>query len=631
MKINFTGKIDHLKKGIELLKKDLNYEIGKGDLDLEVINRPGKLKVKVENKKARIEYQEKIHFFRGLGLLLEKIEEKNIFKIKEEPQFKMNGIMVDVSRNSVMKAEAIKKMLRIMAVMGLNMMMLYTEDTYEVEDYPYFGYMRGRYSQKELKEFDDYADELGIEMIPCIQTLAHLHQAIKWNYAKDIKDTNDILLVGEEKTYDLIEKMIESATAPFRSNRIHIGMDEAHQIGRGKYLDINGYHRRFDIINDHLKKVKDIALEQDLDPMIWSDMYFRLGSKNGDYYDLDADIPQDVIDDIPEEVQLVYWDYYHNQSEFYSDFIQKHKSFGKLPVFAGGIWTWAGIAPNLNKSIVTTNAALSACKKEGVEEVFATMWGDNGGEVNIFSALIGLQLYAEHGYHQEIDMERVKERFEFCTGGSYESFMNPGRLDTPPGIEKENVTVESNPSKYLLWQDPLIGLFDKHIKDMDISNYYQSLAEELKEDYNNHDKWSFVFDVPYKIARVLSIKAEIGIRLKAKYDNDDKKGLKNILEEIPKLYQDIKELREAHRKQWLATYKVFGWEVIDLRYGGLLARIDTAKNRLEDYLAGEIEKIEELEEERLFFDGPERPEGVKLGRFNKYHRMVTASAMGFNS
>jgi hypothetical protein len=31
-------------------------------------------------------------------------------------------------------------------------------------------------------------------------------------------------------------------------------------------------------------------------------------------------------------------------------------------------------------------------------------------------------------------------------------------------------------------------------------------------------------------------------------------------------------------------------EVIDLRYGGLLARIDTAKNRLEDYLAGEIEK-----------------------------------------
>lgn len=33
-----------------------------------------------------------------------------------------------------------------MAVMGLNMLMLYTEDIFRLENYPCFGSMRGRYT-----------------------------------------------------------------------------------------------------------------------------------------------------------------------------------------------------------------------------------------------------------------------------------------------------------------------------------------------------------------------------------------------------------------------------------------------------------------------------------------------------
>ena len=72
--------------------------------------------------------------------------------------------MLDMSRNGVMKPEQVKQYLNYIAAMGLNMLMLYTEDTYELKDYPYFGYMRGRYTQKELKEIDDHADKT-----PCYQ------------------------------------------------------------------------------------------------------------------------------------------------------------------------------------------------------------------------------------------------------------------------------------------------------------------------------------------------------------------------------------------------------------------------------------------------------------------------------
>ena len=91
-----------------------------------------------------------------------------------------------------------------MAVMGLNGLMMYTEDTYDIEELPYFGYMRGRYTMEELRELDDYGDMFGIEMIACIQTLGHLQHALKWDYAGQIKDHHDILLSGEPQTYEFI-------------------------------------------------------------------------------------------------------------------------------------------------------------------------------------------------------------------------------------------------------------------------------------------------------------------------------------------------------------------------------------------------------------------------------------------
>ena len=68
----------------------------------------------------------------------------------------MLGVMLDCSRNAVMKVETVKAYADMLAKMGYNTMMLYTEDTYEVNNQPYFGHMRGRYSKAELKELDDY-------------------------------------------------------------------------------------------------------------------------------------------------------------------------------------------------------------------------------------------------------------------------------------------------------------------------------------------------------------------------------------------------------------------------------------------------------------------------------------------
>ena len=88
-----------------------------------------------------------------------------------------------------MKVDTVKLLLRKIALMGLNTFMLYTEDTYEVEEYLYFGYMRGRYTKDEIRELDKYALALGIELIPCIQMLGHLATHLIWAASSEYKDT----------------------------------------------------------------------------------------------------------------------------------------------------------------------------------------------------------------------------------------------------------------------------------------------------------------------------------------------------------------------------------------------------------------------------------------------------------
>ena len=107
--------------------------------------------------------------------------------------FRTFGTMLDCSRNAVPNLHTLKKWVDLTASLGYNTLLLYTEDTYEVPDEPYFGYMRGRYTQAELRELDAYAKARGMTIMPCIQTLAHLYAIKRWPEYWPHFDTDDIL------------------------------------------------------------------------------------------------------------------------------------------------------------------------------------------------------------------------------------------------------------------------------------------------------------------------------------------------------------------------------------------------------------------------------------------------------
>lgn len=589
---------------------------------------------------------------RALATLRGFAETSRTPRMHAEPvHFDTHGLMLDASRNAVSTVATVKLLLRRMALMGMNLLMLYTEDTYEVPAQPYLGYLRGRYTQAELRELDAYAAKLGIEMIPCVQALAHLAQMLRWPAFGEVCDTQDILLAGEPKTYRLLEQMISAARAPYRSRRIHIGMDEAHNLGLGKYLDRHGFRPRFEIMNGHLRRVVAITNRLGLRPMIWSDMYFRLGCKSGDYYDPKTNIPASAARSIPRSVDLVYWDYYHAEKEFYIDWIDRHRALGKEPIFAPGVWTWGTFVTNFNKARLCTDAGMLACKERGVREAFTTVWGDDGTEVDMLGMLPCLQHFAEHGYSETVTDAALARQFAGTTGGDFQTAILPRKLDETPFVwpmldhyrkHKKRVTRYvaripkehmanwccSAPSKFLLWQDPLLGLYDKQIEGIPLGRYYRGLAAELRAAIQRHPSDTARLLMPLRLAEVMEDKAELGVRILRAYRRGDHKTLAHIRGRvIPRLLQRVAGLHEAHRALWFSLYKPHGWEVLDVRYGGLAARLRATQMRLDDCVRGRCDSLAELEDGRLPVSGEPWPKG-KLGWAHaSYRRTFTPSML----
>ena len=573
----------------------LENELGWQIPDSVTLKQGGEgIAIACDGKNATLTYKTNVDLARGL-VLLKQFGTDRAYTHEEKCSFETLGLMVDCSRNAVLTVDSVKRLLRLLALMGYNMLQLYTEDTYEIEGEPYFGYLRGRYSKEEMKELDAYARELGIEMIPCIQVLAHIQSIFKWAaYYEEHRDIADILLSGEEKVYTLIDRMFATMAECYASRRINIGMDEAHMVGLGKYLDRNGYHDRFDVLVKHLHRVCEIADKYGFRPMMWSDMFFRL-SNEGKYYleGKKCEIPERVFSALPENVSLAYWDYHHANREHYDEMILAHKKFDREIWFAGGTLKAFTFTPDNKNAITNTEFALRSCKRHGIKHVFSTAWGDDGGEGSHFATLPTLAYTAGLAYGGG-SMKEVKRFFRTLTGIRFDDFMSIDSLNhllAPRGGYAAG--------KSFFYCDPLMGIRDLTVAaHPEIGERLSAAIAALSRPASNK-RFGYIFRTQKAMAQVLSRKADFGVRLRAAYKAQDKETLASLAEECKWISAALEKFYKTFRAQWMYENKSLGFDVQDIRLGGLARRLCVCREIILEYLDGKREKIEELEEELL--------------------------------
>lgn len=596
--MKLKGDIFGLQEGCGILYYGILNDI---EINVKRTGRKGFL-ITSTRKECCIEYGEKVDFFRGMTILADQLlKHETEFKIEQSRNFDSCGVQIDASRNAVPKVETVKDIITYMAKMGLNRLSLYTEDTYKMEKYPYFGYMRGAYTKEELKEIVRFAGLFGIEVVPTIQVLGHLERTLHWQYADGMRDTRSCLLVDEESTYEFIEEMIKTARECFNSEIIYIGMDETHDLGSGAYFHKYGYIEKIKLWLKHLNRVAGILEKYNFQAEVSVDMLFVTASKKGLYYDdFDLKIPEELSDSLPENIKLVFWDYYHINEESYDFHLELCKPLKRELVFFGGIWTWMDVAINYDKTFLASRAGLGSCIKNGIRDVVATSWGDDGMECNVYSILLGMQLYAEYNYSKCPSDEQIERMFKLCTGFDMEAFQLMSLSAIDGAVCPEH---NSQAAKQVLQMDILQGLFDKNLAQYDFKSHFKSFMERMGK-LEPQGKLEYLIEYHRQMAKVLYEKCDIGIRLTDAYLKNQRDELQKCVADLRELYDDFKVMHEMAAQVWYKSNKPFGFEVMDHRLGGLETRILRAEQRVLAYLNGDIESVPELEEPRLYYTMP---------------------------
>lgn len=597
-RIKLNGFTDEQLKAVGEICGDIGLVID-GDSDITVsAERGDALEVGGDKKNVIIKYSRECELWRAFSYVPSFIKDGK--PVSEKAKYEMLCYMSDNSRNAVYNIPTAKQTIRYLALMGYDSMMLYTEDTYELPDYPYFGHMRGRFTEAELRELDGYAYMFGIELIPCIQTLAHLETALRWPGLNSYRDNGNVLLVGHEKTYQLIDAMLTQLRKCFRTDRIHVGMDEAWGLGAGEYLKKNGYKDPSYIMIEHLEHVTELCRKHGYKPMMWSDMFFQIAF--GRPRVSEGNISQDVADKVPEGMTLVYWDYYSMDVGLFSHMLDLHKQFDNPTVFAGGAWKWYGFGAHNAFSLKSTKMQLDECEKRGINSIIVTSWGDNGAEASQFSAFASVLYFAERCYNDGVDNALLNARAEQALGISFDELMAFDLPDALPGATVEDGDKPKNPSKYMLYTDPFERLLDSHIETETAKKTWNEHAERLMELAEN-DRFGYAFETLGRLCRILSVKCDIGQRLYGAYNSNDREAIAYISEtEIPYIVSELEKFICCFRKQWYKENKTFGFITQEIRLGGLKERMISVKLRLDAYLGGDTDRIEELEYPTLPLD-----------------------------
>ena len=533
--------------------------------------------VKKNKNGYRVIYGKKICFFNALPYIFMGQERR------VESQFENLGVMLDCARNGVPSVEGLKRFIAVLSLAGYSYLGLYLEDCFEVEGEPLFGYMRGRYSKGELREIVSFAEKIGMEVVPYIQTLAHLSRLFHhWSeYFVEVRDTNDILLVGEPRTYTLIEHVLATVAECFPSKRVNLGMDEAFMLGLGKYRERHGYADRFKIFTEHLNRVLGICETYNLKPQIWPDMYLLLGKDTG------VNVPPNLTLDV--------CSYFKKNAEEYKKNIADARKFAGKINFASAVHKWYGYAPLNEYTETTALPAVHAAIGE-TDDFCVTAWGDDGAECSYNAVWYSLFLIENEAERFPLDKASLSRKANLLTGYTLEEWI---ALDLPNKVFDCKMEKPVNVSKYLLFEDAFMGIADR-ADSLCYARYFAKNGEILRRLSRRTSPYAGIYRSLADLCAVLELKSSLRPVLLSAYRKQDRAKFSELAEKVyPRIIRRVQVFYSSFCKQWHKENKPFGFEVQDVRLGGLVLRLRHQRKILMDYAVGNLKVIPELEEKSL--------------------------------
>ena len=352
---------------------------------------------------ARVSAAKKEGLFNGVQTLRQLIIQCGIclpcLYIEDYPKLPVRGWFMDVTRGRIPKMSYLKEMADRCSLYKINQMHLYIEHTFLFDGLSEVWRDDTPLTAQDILEFDNYCAERNIELVPSIATFGHLYKVLQTRTFHELSEIDDpagyhfsfyermrhhTLNVTDDRSYELVCRLIDEYCPLFRSNLFNINCDETFDLGKGRGKETaekDGSHAMYiRWVNRVCEHVKELGKR----PMFWGDIV--------------ASHPE-TIRELPEDIICMTWDYSPAPTDTN---VRRLWENGAHQYLCPGVQGW-------KQTIHLIDVAYENIKKMAVfahqfdgEGLLTTDWGDYGHFQYPEPALVGIIYGACFGWNSRI-------------------------------------------------------------------------------------------------------------------------------------------------------------------------------------------------------------------------------------
>lgn len=440
--------------------------------------------LKIENDKCIIKSNSDSGFFYGVisfKILLKQYKNfiPNIY-IKDWPDLKIRGVMLDISRDKIPKLETLYEIVDVLKDIKINHFELYIEG-YSFE-YSSFKKLWEKtetpITQMEIKKLQKYCNERFIDLVGNQNCFGHMDRWLKEDCYKELAENfSPVIVQGglhtsfgttldplNPKSLELINLIFDDIVPHFSSTLFNVNLDEPYELGTGKSKQVAEEYGVGKIYLDYSMKIYKLINKYNKRMMMWGDIIY----KNPGIGKL---FPKDII--------MLEWGYnsYHP--------FEKHASFfkdsGNEFILCPGTGTWGAITGRTDNMMKNITEACRVAVKYGALGILNTEWGNCGH----------MQTPAM-SYPGHILAGALSWSYKELSDKEFENFLNIVIYDDE-NLELAKIILDFG--RYRQYEDleretrtMAMTSFERGIKEEDIKDEFLNIWKNLSEDEKNLEK-----------------------------------------------------------------------------------------------------------------------------------------------
>lgn len=323
-------------------------------------------------------------------------------RIKDFPDFKYRGFYHDITRGKVPTVETLKKLIDEMAYYKINELELYVEHTFEFKEYMDSVERTGALTAAEVSELDDYCYENFIEFVPSLASFGHLGELLEKDRYKHLRTiasescpeknfwrrrgNHHTIDPTQDESFELITSLFDQYLPLFKhTDRFNICCDETFDLDNGKYKD-NDPPRLY--INFVCKLINYLK-SKGKTAMMWGDILLQ---------------HPEVIQELPQDVQLLNW-WYWKVDESFRERFEIFKNSNRPHIVCPGTLTWSRFCENPEIAAHNISKMSELGYEYGAVGVLNTNWGDFGNPCSLELAMYGMIIGAERAWSVKTEID----------------------------------------------------------------------------------------------------------------------------------------------------------------------------------------------------------------------------------